>query len=154
MCRNFTIRTRLKTGAPSRMLHDCFFFSNYHLTSLSFKDNIFMKTEWRKICKNNEKLETDKTTAPRLRASHTTQLATNCLYKTSLPEDSAYVNISSQCFYKQSKDPTDRYGQYYIMDKIHWTYFDKQHQTYKKCSTQELGFLDGQSYQLCLQALD
>ena len=60
--------------------------------------------------------------APRLRASHTTQLATNCLYKTSLPEDSACVNISARCFYKQSKDPTDRYGQYYIMDKIHWKY--------------------------------
>ena len=106
-------------------LYDCFFFSNYHLTSLSFKDKILTSTEWRKICKNIDKLETDKkNTEPeaRLRASHTTQLATNCLYKTSLPEDSACANISARCFYKQSKDPTDRYGQYYIMDKIHWKY--------------------------------
>ena len=78
------------------------FFSNYHLTSLSFKDNIFMQTEWRKICKNNDKLETDKTTAPRLRASHTNQLATNCLDKSSLPQDSACVNMGSM-FLQQSK---------------------------------------------------
>ena len=38
-----------------------------------------------------------------------------------------------------------------------WTYelliilWTKQHQTYKKCSIQELGFLDRQNYQLCLQ---
>ena len=35
--------------------------------------------------------------------------------------------------------------------QIHWTYLDKHHQNYKKCGTQELGFLDGQNYQLCLQ---
>ena len=117
------------------------FFSNYHLTSLSFKDNIFMKTEWRKICKNNDKLETDKTTAPRLRASHTTQLATNCLYKTSLPEDSACANISARCFYKQSKDPTDRYGQYYIMDKIHWKYQTSNIRPTKSVATWNLVYL-------------
>merc|ERR1712030_213774 len=93
-----------------------------------------MKTEWRKICKNNDKLETDKTTAPRLGA-------TNCLYKTSLPEDSPCANISARCFYKQSKDPTDRYGQYYIMDKIHWKFQTSNIRPTKSVATWNLVYL-------------